>query len=92
MLAVLELLTVIDSKLGLSDEKITEKSAANLLEVSQSFLRMARLRGTVGGRTPGPSYYRLGRRVLYCRADLERWLAAHRVDRVDRSESRNARA
>ncbi len=89
MLAALELLTVIDSKLGLSDEKITEKSAANLLGVSQSFLRMARLRGTVGGRTPGPSYYRLGRRVLYCRADLERWLEAHRVDR---SESRNARA
>jgi hypothetical protein len=87
MLAVLELLTVIDNKLGLSDEKITEKSAANLLGVSPSFLRMARLRGTVGGRTPGPSYYRLGRRVLYCRADLEKWLAAHRIDRP---ESRNA--
>lgn len=27
----------------------------------------------------GPPYYRLGRRVLYSRAELETWLAAQRV-------------
>ncbi len=62
-------------------EFLDETSAARLIGMSVSFLKMARLRGNVGGRTPGPAYYKLGDRVRYDRADLETWLSAQRVDR-----------
>lgn len=88
----MEMLTVIDHKIRLQAEKLTERHAATLLGVSVSFLRMARVRGTVGGRTPGPAYYRLGKRVLYLRADLERWLAEHRVDRSEHPATSRKRA
>lgn len=28
----------------------------------------------------GPAFYRLGRKIVYCGADLNAWLAANRID------------
>ena len=45
-----------------------------------AYLKKARVSGTIGNRTPGPAFYRLGRRaVRYKPADLDAWLATHRV-------------
>jgi predicted DNA-binding transcriptional regulator AlpA len=32
-----------------------------------------------GKKAGGPPYYKLGRRVVYRLADLEEWLASHRI-------------
>ena len=65
-------------------EMLDEKRAAAIIGMSVSFLKMARLRGNVGGRTPGPPYYKIGEAIRYDRADLERWLSDRRVDRSTR--------
>ena len=66
-------------------ELLSEESAAAVIGMSVSFLRMARLRGNVGGRTPGPPFYKIGKSVRYDRADLDAFLAARRVDRGARA-------
>lgn len=64
---------------------INERAAAAYLGVSVAFLRADRSRGHVGGRTPGPPWYRVGRAVRYDLRDLEQWLATRRVDRSRRN-------
>jgi predicted DNA-binding transcriptional regulator AlpA len=59
---------------------LDEEAAAVYCGCSRSWLRQLRQRGS-SGRTPAPAYVKLGRRVLYDRADLDRWLDAHRVVR-----------
>jgi hypothetical protein len=49
-------------------------AAATFLDLSPSFLRRLRDRGE------GPSFYRVGRRVLYARDDLTAWVSRHRVE------------
>ncbi len=61
---------------------VDERAAAAHLGVSVACLRADRCRGHVGGRTPGPPWYRVGRAVRYDIADLEQWLATRRVDRA----------
>ena len=61
---------------------IDEREAARRLGVSVAFLRADRCRGQVGGRTPGPPWYQIGRAVRYDPADLDAWLATRRVDRT----------
>lgn len=63
------------------DDLLDECAAAEYIGMSVSYLRMDRLRGTVGGRTPGPDYYRLGRAIRYRRRDLDAWLETCRVER-----------
>ena len=58
-----------------------EAAAAEHIGMSMSYLRMDRLRGNTGNRTPGPSYYKIGRSVRYDVRDLDKWLDARRVDR-----------
>jgi predicted DNA-binding transcriptional regulator AlpA len=58
---------------------LTERQAAQFLGIAFSTLRQARMQGPRPNRMPTPPYVRLGRRVLYLRADLERWLASHRI-------------
>ncbi|HVT46507.1 MAG TPA: hypothetical protein VHD57_01865 [Vicinamibacterales bacterium] len=53
---------------------LRERDAAHYLGLTPSFLRASRV-----GRCDGPTYVRVGRTVLYRRADLDAWLAAHRV-------------
>lgn len=67
---------------------LNEKDAARLIGMSASFLKMARLRGNVGGRTPGPVYYKIGGTIRYERADLDAWLSARRVDRSEHPATR----
>jgi predicted DNA-binding transcriptional regulator AlpA len=70
-------------------ELLTEDAAAKRIGMSVAFLRMARLRGVVGGRTPSPPYLKLGRSVRYDCADLDRWLSERRVDpTADRAVAR----
>jgi excisionase family DNA binding protein len=54
---------------------LNEEHAALYSGVSRSWLRQLRHKGG------GPAYHKLGRRVLYERAALDEWLAAHRVVR-----------
>lgn len=58
-----------------------EDGAAEYIGMSTSYLRMDRLRGNVGNRTPGPPYYKIGRSVRYDVRDLDTWLEQRRVDR-----------
>lgn len=52
---------------------VIEKDAAHYTGWSQSYLRKARRLGH------GPAYLRVGRSIRYQLADLDAWLAAHRV-------------
>ncbi len=63
---------------------MNEKNAARYVGMSISFLRKARCEGTLAGRTPGPTYIKLGRAVRYSRTDLDAWIAEHR--RADEAE------
>lgn len=58
-----------------------EEGAADHIGMSVSYLRMDRLRGNVGKRTPGPPYYKIGRSIRYDVRDLDAWLEGRRVDR-----------
>jgi DNA-binding transcriptional MerR regulator len=49
---------------------VTDSSAAQLLHVSTATLRQWRYLGGVG-----PRYHKAGRRVLYRKSELARWLA-----------------
>jgi predicted DNA-binding transcriptional regulator AlpA len=64
-----------------SGDMLDDRAAAEYIGMSVAYLRMDRLRGTVGGRTPGPTYYRIGRAIRYRRSDLDAWLDTCRVER-----------
>ena len=49
-------------------------AAANYLNLSDAWLRLLRARGG------GPPYYRLGRRIVYRRSDLDAWARRFRVE------------
>ena len=50
---------------------LTQEEAARILRLSPRTLERHRLTGT------GPRFVKLGRRVLYRRADLDAWAEAH---------------
>lgn len=54
--------------------RLSERDAASFLGITQRTLQDWRL------RRRGPAFIRLGRRIAYDRADLERFLAANRVE------------
>lgn len=58
-----------------------EKAAAQYIGMSVSFLQKDRMNGALEGRTPGPRYAKLGKRVVYLREELDAWLQAHIVNR-----------
>lgn len=64
---------------------LPETEAAHYIGMSVAYLRMDRVRGRVGGRTPGPPWLKLGRTVRYDTRDLDTWLAERRVDRARRT-------
>ncbi len=55
-----------------SERRFTVSEAARYLGVSESFLNKARLTGS------GPVFLKLGSKVAYERADLDRYLASRR--------------
>ena len=65
---------------------ISNSEAAKHLGLSESTLNKLRLTGG------GPTYIKLGRRVLYTTKDLEDWLGRHRrISTSDRKSSGHAR-
>jgi len=52
--------------------KLSSREAASYLGVSESYLNKTRV---LGG---GPAYFKLGRKVVYDRENLDAWLASHR--------------
>jgi hypothetical protein len=63
-----------------AQQPVSESVAAEMIGMSVAFPRAARTRGTVGNRTPGPPYLKIGAAIRYRRDDLEAWLAERRVD------------
>lgn len=61
---------------------LDETAAALYIGMSTAFLRADRCRGHLSGRTPGPPWLKLGRRVRYDTRDLDAWLNARRIDRT----------
>ncbi|HLF97870.1 MAG TPA: hypothetical protein VI457_12080 [Methylococcaceae bacterium] len=59
----------------------TEIQAAIYIQMSPSFLRIARMAGDRANRTPPPPHVKIGRKVLYLRDDLDAWLERHRVSK-----------
>jgi hypothetical protein len=55
---------------------VDEKTAAQLLGVSRSFLRKGRTEGQHHGRTQAPPFVPVGGRRLYRVADLKAWVEA----------------
>lgn len=50
----------------------TTENTAKYLEVSQSYLRQARVKGT------GPAFTKLGRSVRYRRQDVDQWVLSNK--------------
>lgn len=55
-----------------------EIEAANYICMSRSFLAQDRAYGTLGNRTPGPKYVKIGRAIRYLKEDLDTWLDQQR--------------
>jgi len=53
---------------------ISEKEAANMLGYSEAAMRLNRT------KRRGAAYYKVGRRILYSRRDLESFLESRRVE------------
>ena len=68
----------------------TEKEAAFYIGMSRSFLAQARMQGNQLGQTPAPPFVRRGRKILYLREELDRWLDDARVGQ-GRSNQREKR-
>lgn len=69
---------------NLSDPAITprgmsEREAAIYIGVARISLRQGRCEGKRDNRMPPPPYVKIGRKILYLRDDLDRWLETYRV-------------
>ena len=60
--------------MNIQHNKLRPPEAAKYLGLAESTLAKLRM-----GRD-GPAFHKLGRAVVYDRADLDAWLAAHRVE------------
>lgn len=56
----------------------SEEEAAHYLGISRISLRQGRMEGRRENRMPPPPFVRLGRKILYLKDDLDRWLENHR--------------
>ncbi len=63
--------------MSLEKRAFSEKEASLYICMSRSFLRQARMNGTLSQRTPGPRFIRIGRSIRYLKDDLDRWLDKH---------------
>jgi len=52
---------------------ISTDTAACLLNIKTGTLRLSRVRGLLGGRS-APKYLKIGRKVVYERAEIDRWI------------------
>lgn len=58
---------------------LSEKQVAQLIGMSRSFLRQARMEGCRKNRTEAPPFVRIGRAIRYKAEDVLSWLSSHRV-------------
>jgi predicted DNA-binding transcriptional regulator AlpA len=65
-------------------QKLKTRSAAEYCGSTASTFQKLRLTGA------GPRYFKIGRRVVYDVADLERWLAEHRRQSTSESSAEYA--
>ena len=65
---------------------VPARAAAKLVGLSESTLAKMRLNGN------GPTYCKLGRRVVYRRADLEQWLESRTARDTSDADARFLRA
>lgn len=64
---------------SVSPAVLNEKQAARYIGMSVYFLQKDRAEGKLSGRTPGPRWIKIGRRVLYSKCELDNWLQQHIV-------------
>jgi len=62
---------------------LNDAQAAEYIGMSVAYLKKCRVSGQTGNSTPGPVFYRMGRRaVRYSRDDLDQWIAKRRTSQV----------
>lgn len=59
---------------------LDEIEAAAYINLSISSLRKGRMNGKRHNYVEPPPYLKLGRRIVYLKADLDAWLLSHRVE------------
>lgn len=57
----------------------SSKEAANYLGISESTLRQSRMDGTRENRLPPPPFIKAGKKILYLRDALDRWLESYQT-------------
>ena len=60
---------------------MNEVEAAIYIGMSRNYLRQDRMKNKKRIRVKGPRFARIGRRVLYLRDDLDKWLQDHIIER-----------
>ena len=58
---------------------MSENEAAHYIGIAPISLRQGRCEGRREKRMPPPPYIKLGRKILYLKDDLDRWLEMYRV-------------
>ena len=56
---------------------LTDRQAAQYLQMSESWLRQVRMEGNRRGRKVGPPFVRIGRAIRYRLEDLDIWIEEH---------------
>lgn len=64
---------------SITPRALSESEAATYLGISKITLRQGRCEGKRDNRMPPPPYVKIGRKILYLRDDLDRWLEMYRV-------------
>jgi hypothetical protein len=59
---------------------MSESEAATYVGVSRISLRQGRCNGRRNNQMPPPPYVKIGRKILYLRDDLDRWLENNRIE------------
>ena len=66
---------------------LTETQAAEYIGMSKSYLQKDRTEGSLAGRTPGPRWLKAGKRIIYLKDDLDRWLESLYADKQEKSSN-----
>lgn len=69
----------IQAEAPITPRGMSEEDAARYIGVARISLRQGRCEGRRENRMPPPPYIKLGRKVIYLKDDLDRWLEMYRV-------------
>ena len=76
---------MLEAEIGERTDYLIQAEAAELLRLSSRTLERLRVTGD------GPAFCRLGRRIVYRRADLERWATSRRFHSTSEADLRAQR-